>query len=65
MRCATILPAETVYIDETVAHAGLLREHLADDRAQSFFRIPSGLGQGLGLALGTKLALRKSAPLRC
>jgi thiamine pyrophosphate-dependent acetolactate synthase large subunit-like protein len=53
-----VMPDNVVYIDGTVVHAAQLREHLTLDQPQSFFRIPSGLGQGIGLALGTKLALR-------
>jgi acetolactate synthase-1/2/3 large subunit len=51
-----VLPPETIYLDETIVHSPLIREHLAWDLPQSFIRIPSGLGQGLGIALGTKLA---------
>jgi acetolactate synthase I/II/III large subunit len=52
------MPADTVYVEETITHAGLLQQHLPWDRPQSFFRPGGGLGQGLGMALGVKLALK-------
>ncbi len=57
---AAVMPAETVYVDETITHAAGLRQHLSLNRSQSFFRHHGGgLGQGLGLSLGIKLALRE------
>lgn len=54
---AEVVPADTIFVDETITHALLVRRHLRWDLPQSFFRIPNGgLGQGLGLALGIKLA---------
>ena len=44
-------------IDETIVHQTSIREHLMWDDPLTFFRAPSGLGQGLGYALGVKLAL--------
>lgn len=52
-----VLPAESCVVDETIVHQGEIREHLMWDDPQTFFRAPSGLGQGLGYALGVKLAL--------
>jgi acetolactate synthase-1/2/3 large subunit len=51
------MPADTAYVDETIVHATALREHLHWDDPLTFFRAPSGLGQGLGYALGVKLAM--------
>jgi acetolactate synthase I/II/III large subunit len=51
-----VMPAETIYVDETITHQPLLRQHLPLTRPQSFFRIFGGLGQGIGTALGVKLA---------
>jgi len=48
---------DAVYVDETIVHARLIREHVNWDEPFGFFRAPSGLGQGLGYALGIKLAL--------
>ena len=53
-----VLPADTIYLDETIVHSPIIRELLNWEQPHSFFRIPSGLGQGLGIALGTKLAAR-------
>jgi acetolactate synthase I/II/III large subunit len=52
-----VMPADTIVVDETIIHAGAIREHTLWDEPLGFFRAPSGLGQGLGYALGVKLAL--------
>ena len=54
-----VMPADTIYVDETIVHAGAIREHTMWDEPLGFFRAPSGLGQGLGYALGVKLAAPK------
>jgi thiamine pyrophosphate-dependent acetolactate synthase large subunit-like protein len=54
-----VLPQDTIFLDETIVHSPIIRDLLEWDVPQSFFRIPSGLGQGLGIALGTKLAARE------
>lgn len=51
-----VMPADTAYVDETIVHAAGLRDHLRWDDPITWFRAPSGLGQGLGYALGVKLA---------
>lgn len=53
---AEVLPADTIYVDETILHGPVLRQHLPFTTPQSFFRGFGGLGQGLGTALGVKLA---------
>jgi acetolactate synthase-1/2/3 large subunit len=53
------MPAETIYVDETIVHSPTLRDLLHGDLPHSFFRVPSGLGQGLSMALGIKLAARE------
>ena len=50
---------DAIYVDETIVHARLIREHINWDEPFGFFRVPSGLGQGMGYALGIKLALPK------
>jgi thiamine pyrophosphate-dependent acetolactate synthase large subunit-like protein len=51
-----VMPRETIYYDETITHSSILRQHLPQTTAQSFFRGSGGLGQGIGMALGIKLA---------
>jgi acetolactate synthase-1/2/3 large subunit len=50
------MPANAVYVDETTVHRGLVKRHLRWNEPQSYFN-HSGLGQGLGHALGIKLAM--------
>lgn len=52
-----VLPEESCIVDETIVHQTEIREHLMWDDPRTFFRAPSGLGQGMGYALGVKLAL--------
>jgi acetolactate synthase I/II/III large subunit len=54
-----VMPADTVYVDETITHSAMLRQHLPMKMPQSFFRGSGGLGQGIGTALGIKLAARE------
>jgi thiamine pyrophosphate-dependent acetolactate synthase large subunit-like protein len=51
-----VMPRDTIFFDETITHSGLLRQHLPQTMPQSFFRGSGGLGQGIGTALGIKLA---------
>jgi acetolactate synthase-1/2/3 large subunit len=54
-----VLPPETIYVDETIVHSPIIRDLLDWNQPHSFFRVPSGLGQGFGIALGTKLGARE------
>ena len=53
---AEVMPADTIYVDETIMHGPVLRQHLPFTKPHSFFRGFGGLGQGTGIALGMKLA---------
>jgi acetolactate synthase-1/2/3 large subunit len=53
------MPADTIWVDETITHSPILRQHLPMTTPQSFFRGAGGLGQGIGTALGIKLAARE------
>jgi acetolactate synthase-1/2/3 large subunit len=55
---ADTMPRDTIYVDETITHQPLLRRHLPQTMPQSFFRPAGGLGQGIGNALGVKLAAK-------
>ena len=52
------MPDDVIYVDETISHAEMVETHLPCRRPQSYFRSLGGLGQGLGLALGVKLAAK-------
>jgi acetolactate synthase I/II/III large subunit len=53
-----VMPDDSVYVEETITHSGLLQQHLPWQQPHSFFRAGGGLGQGLGMALGVKLGLK-------
>src|SRR4029079_9072674 len=54
-----VMPPDTIYVDETVTYGTTVHQNLSWTLPQSFFRTPTGLGQGLGVALGVKLAARE------
>jgi acetolactate synthase I/II/III large subunit len=54
-----VMPADTIFVDETIMHGPTLRQHLPFTTPQSFFRGFGGLGQGFGTALGVKLAAKE------
>ncbi len=51
-----VMPRGTVYVDEVTTHTAMLRQHIKWNDPQSLFTRQGGLGQGLGLSLGIKLA---------
>jgi acetolactate synthase-1/2/3 large subunit len=48
---------EAVVVDETITHSRVLTRHLLAGAPGRYSYVQGGLGQGLGVALGTKLAL--------
>lgn len=57
--CNTIgdtLPGNTVFVDETILHRAQILRRIGGDSPLSYLRPAGGLGQGLGIALGAKLA---------
>lgn len=57
--CATlgeVLPRDAIYVDETTSHRGQIHKFVQNHGYLSFVRVPSGLGQCLGMALGIKMA---------
>ncbi len=55
-----VMPPGTSYIDEVTTHTPLLRKHIPWNEPHSLFTRQGGLGQGLGLSLGVKLARPES-----
>lgn len=51
-----VMPDDVVYAEEVTTHRGAVGRHVRWDRPQSYYKTNGGLGQGLGLALGVKLA---------
>jgi acetolactate synthase I/II/III large subunit len=51
-----VMPPDAIYVDETIVHSSMVRQHLAWNQPQSYFYVYGGLGQGIGVALGVKLA---------
>jgi acetolactate synthase-1/2/3 large subunit len=49
-------PDDTIYMDETITARGAVLSHLRYGGPLSYLRAHGGLGQGLGMALGIKLA---------
>jgi acetolactate synthase-1/2/3 large subunit len=48
---------EGAVVDETITHSRLIARHLMAETAGRYRYVQGGLGQGLGVALGVKLAL--------
>jgi acetolactate synthase I/II/III large subunit len=53
-----VLPPDAIYVDETVTHVMDVAENLPNEGYGSYLKVRGGLGQGLGHALGVKLAHR-------
>ncbi len=52
------LPDDAIYVDETITHRGVIDTYLRNKGQGSFYKVRGGLGQGLGHAIGVKLAHR-------
>jgi acetolactate synthase-1/2/3 large subunit len=55
-RMSAIFPDNTVFVDETTSHRMPIQRHLRWNAVHDYIKVPTGLGQGLGTALGVKLA---------
>jgi len=53
-----VLGPEAVVIDETITHSRVITRHLMATTPGRYRYVQGGLGQGLGVALGTRLALQ-------
>jgi acetolactate synthase I/II/III large subunit len=49
---------DPIVVDETITHGRTVRRHLARTIPGSYYYVQGGLGQGIGVALGVKLAAR-------
>ncbi|MCC2033223.1 thiamine pyrophosphate-binding protein [Microbacterium allomyrinae] len=49
---------QAVIVDETITHARVVQRHVGWDRPDSYFYVQGGLGQGIAVALGVKLAVQ-------
>jgi len=48
-----------IVVDETITHSRIVKRHLWTDAPDSYFYVQGGLGQGIAVALGVKLAARE------
>ena len=51
-----VMPPDTIYVDETTTHRGVILRHVQWETPHRYLHPSGGLGQGLGIALGAKLA---------
>jgi acetolactate synthase I/II/III large subunit len=51
-----LLDPDAAVVDETITHARVVQQRLRADRPGRYSYVQGGLGQGLGVALGVKLA---------
>jgi acetolactate synthase-1/2/3 large subunit len=52
-----LLDADAAVVDETITHSRTIARHLMADAPGRYRYVQGGLGQGIGVALGVKLAL--------
>ncbi|GAA5034363.1 thiamine pyrophosphate-binding protein [Microbacterium fluvii] len=53
-----VVAEQATVVDETITHGRLVQRHIGWERPDSFFYVQGGLGQGIAVALGVKLAVR-------
>jgi acetolactate synthase-1/2/3 large subunit len=53
---------DTLFVDETITHSRVIQQHLRLDEPDRYYYVQGGLGQGIAVALGIKLAA-KSKPV--
>jgi len=53
---------DTLFVDETITHSRVIQQHLRLDEPDRYYYVQGGLGQGIAVALGIKLAV-KSKPV--
>ena len=51
-----VMPENAIYVEETTSHRTAILRHVQWEKPHSYLHPNGGLGQGLGLALGVKLA---------
>ncbi|MFE5036097.1 thiamine pyrophosphate-dependent enzyme [Streptomyces sp. NPDC056683] len=50
---------DAIVVDETITHSRVVRRHVQTADPDSYFYVQGGLGQGIAVALGVKLAARE------
>lgn len=60
-----LMPKDTVFVDELTTHSSVLSTHVAWNDPGKYFYVEGGLGQGIGVALGVKLAKRDRPVVLC
>ncbi|MEU0425262.1 thiamine pyrophosphate-dependent enzyme [Streptomyces canus] len=50
---------DAIVVDETITHSRVVKRHLQVSAPDSYFYVQGGLGQGIAVALGVKLAARE------
>jgi acetolactate synthase-1/2/3 large subunit len=51
---------QTIFVDETITHARVLQQHLQCNEHGRYYYVQGGLGQGIAVALGIKLAVKNT-----
>lgn len=52
----SLTSSDTIFVDETITHSRVLQQHLRLDEPDRYYYVQGGLGQGIAVALGVKLA---------